>query len=90
MECIEHWLWHIKDSLNFDGKEKGKSSDVEKASSSDAKKYVYRGTSVSSKQQEITDEITSGFSIDHLSSVSSSFSFFHQSIKNFIKQNSNQ
>ncbi len=84
VECIEHWLWHIKDISGSD-KDKTKPSFVEKKSCFEAKEYVYQ-TSVSKKKREIIEAMTEKFSIDELRSVSASFSIFYQSITEYMKQ----
>lgn len=84
VECIEHWLWHIKDISRLE-KDKIKPSAVEKKSSSESKEYIYQ-TSVSSKKREIIEAMTENFSVDELRSVSTSFSVFYQSVIDYIKQ----
>lgn len=84
VECIEHWLWHIKD-ISGSEKDRIKPFAVEKKNSLEAKEYVYQ-TSVSKKKREIIEAMTEKFSIDELRSVSASFSIFYQSITEYMKQ----
>ncbi|HNF13088.1 MAG TPA: hypothetical protein PK453_05420 [Leptospiraceae bacterium] len=84
VECIEHWLWHIKD-MSGSEKDRIKPFAVEKKNSLEAKEYVYQ-TSVSKKKREIIEAMTEKFSIDELRSVSASFSIFYQSITEYMKQ----
>jgi hypothetical protein len=79
VQCIEHWLWYIKDTATKTGTLETQPRDVAKLAVWNAKKPTEE------RKLEVFDQLTTQFDIERLESLSRSFLHFHSTVKTFLK-----
>ena len=83
VQCIEHWLWHMK--IKIENPKLTKNESLESKPNREAKIALYRSAKVSNKISiPIVEEYSKSLDFEYLVSRSESFREFHNRVKYFL------